>query len=174
MPWTRWCGLTSLMLAALAPLSLELRAQSLSEAAARERERRREFGKAAPTITDQDLGAGRPSSGSAVVPPSVSTAAAPHVTAAEPAEEPERLSAEEERQDRLEAWRQMLEISRDEVKQFTGEVDRLQASLSGVSGLYGSVRAERIGQLEKAKQGLATSRRVLEELEDTGRRRGYR
>ncbi|HJS57952.1 MAG TPA: hypothetical protein VKA01_07610 [Vicinamibacteria bacterium] len=174
MPWTRWCGLSILVLAALGPLSLELRAQSISEAAAKEKERRRVIGRAAPTITDQDLSGRRPSSGSAVVPPSVSTVAASRVTAAEPAEEPERLSEEEERQDRLEAWRQMLEITRDEVKQFTADIERLQASVSGVSGLYGSARAERIGQLEKAKQDLATSRRVLEELEDTGRRRGYR
>jgi hypothetical protein len=158
----------------LLALSWQSHAQSLGEAAARERERRKEVGKSAPTITDRDLDGGRPASGSSSVPPSVAPAATPNANAAEPVEQPETFTEEEERQDRLEAWRQMLEDARGEVEQLTTEVDRLQASLNNVSGLYGSARAERIGQVEKAKQDLATSRRVLDELERMGRTRGYR
>jgi DNA repair exonuclease SbcCD ATPase subunit len=168
----------SLVVGLLLALSWQSHAQSLGEAAARERERRKEVGKSAPTITDRDLDGGRPasgsSSGSSSVPPSVAPAATPNANAAEPVEQPETFTEEEERQDRLEAWRQMVEGARDEVEQLTTEVDRLQASLNNVTGLYGSARAERIGQVDKAKQDLATSRRALDELERMGRTRGFR
>ncbi len=162
-----------LLLGAVLALPAEAGGQSLGDAAAREKERRKQAGGSGRTITERDLAVGRPAQ-SAPAPPPVATTARAAAPASEPPDEPERLSAEEEREDRLEAWRQMMQIAREDAARLATEVEQLNASLGGFSGLYGRARAERMAQLEKAKQELAASRRTLEELEDTGRRHGYR
>ncbi len=173
MPRKRWCRITSLVVGALLLLPAGAQAQSLAAAAAREKERRKEIGKPARTITEWDLALGRPLERPQATPP-VAAARSAAVPSGEVAEEPETLSEEEAREDSLEAWRQMLQNAREDVARNSTAVDRLQASLSGLSGLYGSGRAERISQLEKAKQDLAASQRAVEELEDGGRHQGYR
>ncbi len=173
IPWQGWRRATSLVVAALLLLPAGAQAQSLAAAAAKEKERRKEIGKPSRAITEYELALGRP-----VERPQLTPAVATPRSAAGPkvevAEEPETLSEEEEREDRVQAWRQMLQNARQDVARNSTEVERLQASLSGLSGLYGSTRADRIRQLEKAKQDLAASRRVVEELEEMGRHQGYR
>ena len=158
---------------ALLLLPAGAQAQSLAAAAAKEKQRRKEIGQSAPAITERELALGRPVERPQLTPPVAGArlAAAPSV---EVVEEPEKLSEEEEREDRLQAWRQMLQNAREDVARNSTAVDRLQASLNGLSGLYGSTRTDRISQLEKAKQDLATSHRAVEELEDGGRHQGYR
>lgn len=163
----------SLFVVALLLLPVTAVGQSLAEIAAREKERRKKVSTPARTITERDLAVGRPVEVPST-PAAASAAMAAAVPAVEAAEEPETPSEDEEREDRLEAWRQMLENARDDVARFSAEVDRLEASLGDLSGLYGSGRTERISQLEKAKQGLAASRQLVEQLEDVGRRHGYR
>lgn len=156
-----------------APAPAGAQAQSLAAAAAKEKQRRKEIGQSAPTITEHELALGRPVERPQLTP--AGAGARPAAAASvEVAEEPETLSEEEEREDRLEAWRQMLQNAREDVARNSTEFDRLQASLNGLSGLYGSTRADRIRQLEKAKQDLAASHRAVEELEDGGRHQGYR
>ena len=173
MSCKRWCRVTSLVVVALLLLPAESQAQNLGAAAAKEKERRKEIGEPARAITERELALGRPTKGTSATPP-VAAATAAAAPSFEAAEEPERQSDEEEREDRLYAWRQMLQNARDDVARFSTEADQLQASFGGLSGLYGSARADRISQLEKAKQDLAASRRVVEDIEDEGRRHGYR
>ncbi len=168
-----WCRVASLVVAALLSLPAGAQAQSLAAAAAKEKERRKEIGKPSRAITEHELALGRPLERPQLTPP-VAPARSAGVPSVELAEEPETLSEEEEREDRLEAWRQMLQNAREDVARNSTAVDRLQASLSGLFGLYGSARADRISQLEKAKQELAASHRAVEELEDGGRHQGYR
>jgi DNA repair exonuclease SbcCD ATPase subunit len=173
IPWQGCRRVTSLLVGALLLLSAGAQAQSLAAAAAKEKQRRKEIGQPGPAITERELELGRPVERPQLAPPvaGARSAAAPSV---EVAEEPETLSEEEEHEDRLQAWRQMLQNAREDVARNSTAVDRLQAALSGLSGLYGSTRADRINQLEKAKQDLAASRRAVEELEDGGRHQGYR
>ena len=172
-PWQARCRVTSLVVAALLLLPAGAQAQSLAAAAAKEKERRKEIGKPSHAITERELALGRPVERPAATPP-VAAARSGAVPSVELADEPETLSEEEERQDRLEAWRQMLQNAREDVARNSTAVDQLQASLGSLSGLYGSTRADRISQLEKAKQDLAASHRAVEELEDGGRHQGYR
>jgi len=167
------CRVTSLVVAALLLLPAGAQTQSLAAAAAKEKERRKEIGKPSRAITERELALGRPVERPQATPP-VATAKSAAVPSVEVADEPETLSEEEEREDRLEAWRQMLQNAREDVARNSTAVDQLQASLGGLSGLYGSTRADRISQLEKAKQDLAASHRAVEELEDGGRHQGYR
>jgi hypothetical protein len=161
------------LLGALLALPAQSDAQGLADAAAREKERRKEVGRSTRALTERDLAVGRPAPSAPAVPPA---AAVPRVAApaSEPVDEPERLSEEEEREDRLQAWRQMMQIAREDVARLSTEVDQVKASLGGLSGLYGSARGERMALLEKANQDLAASRRTVETLEDAGRRHGYR
>lgn len=146
--------------------------QDLVAAAAKERERRREIGKPSRTITERELALNRPTE--PVTLPPIEPAAALGAPSPESAEDHETLSEQEEREDSQYAWRQMRQNALDDAARLSTEVERLQASLGSVSGLYGSARAERIGQLEKAKRDLAAARRVVDEIESLGRQHGYR
>lgn len=168
----RWCRVLGLAGGVLLLPPAEAPGQDLAAAAAKERARRKEVGKASPTITEHDLALGRPTE--LVSLPPIEAAPPASAPSARSAEEPERLSEEEEREDSQYAWRQMRQNALDDVARLSTDVERLQASLGSVSGLYGSARAERIGQLEKAKRDLAAARQVVEELESLGRQHGYR
>jgi len=165
---------TGALVGALLLLPARAQAQSLAEIAAKERERRKALGKTSRTITEEDLGMRRPKGDDGPAKPPLPAAPAVATPSVETAEEPEQQSVEEEREDRLDVWNQMLENARQDVARLSAEVDRLEASLSSLSGLYGRGRAERMGQLEKAKQDLAAFRRVVEEMELEGRRQGFR
>jgi hypothetical protein len=167
-----WCRFVGLAAGILLLLPAYSRAQDLVAAASKERERRREVGKPSRTITERDLALARPAE--VITLPPMEAPPATSAASAESAEQPEALSEEEEREDSQYAWRQMRQNALDDVARVSTEVERLQASLGSVSGLYGSARAERIAQLEKAKRDLAAARRVVEELESLGRQHGYR
>jgi DNA repair exonuclease SbcCD ATPase subunit len=164
---------TALAIGALLVLPTAGGAQSLADAAAKERERRQALGhKSAPhTFTERDLR----SAGAQVSAASQMLAPAPTPPPpTDAAEEPEVQSDEDERQDRLEAWRQMLQGARADVARLSAEVARLEAQLGEMSGLYGAARSERKTRLERAKQDLAQSRQAIEGLNDAGRRQGFR
>ena len=75
MPRKRWCRVTSLVVGALLLLPAGGQAQSLAAAAAREKERHKEIGKPARTITEQDLALGHPAESKSATPTVVATPA---------------------------------------------------------------------------------------------------
>jgi hypothetical protein len=61
------------------------------------------------------------------------------------------------------------------VTQLEAEANRLQTALNDIAEpLYGATRANRIAALEKAKQQLAAAQQAVVDLEEQGRRSGYR
>ena len=169
-------------------------AQSLGEAAAREKARKdkeaRE-GKARPAakvITEDEL-RGRVTNGTLSQPAAdetgtsapaeggVGTAAgqagaAPAAPAAPNA--PPEKSEEELRNEQQAAWRQKLTDAQAKVVALRTRRDQMQAELADTKSLYGPNRASVANHLEKAKTDLAAAEQEVANLEDIGRRNRYR
>lgn len=154
-------------------------AQSLTEAAAKERERRK--GQAAPKVyTEDDLhragarAAGGFGSVEAAPSPDTAKPAATGQAAAGKPEKPEKTE-EELRQEQEKAWREKLQKANDEVQRLTAETDRLQRSANDLSGnVYGAARTETLRQLEAAKAKLAAAQQQVADLQEEGRRSRFR
>ena len=182
--WKRRRGVTRLVVGALLLLPPGSQAQSLAAAAARERERLKQVGKPTRPVTEnglletrrvEDLPAMAQSSAVELAAMGwKKTGSAEAGEAVEAGDEPEAVSEEDEREDGQEAWRQMHQSAKDEEARCAKEVDRIQASLAGLASLFGSAKSEKLKELEKAKQDLATARRAVEELEEMARQHGYR
>ena len=153
----------TLTLVALCGWALPAAAQSLTEAAAKEKERRK--GKPAKTYTDSDL-RGTPSL----------DASAPEASASPgPAASPAPASAEEEAAKKQKAWRESLDNANKEVTHYSAEVDRIQLGLSDNRvDPYSAGRAQAAEQLEIAKQKLAEAQKKVADLEEQGRRNRWR
>jgi hypothetical protein len=146
-------------------------AQSLAEIAAKQKKERK--GKAIKVFTEEDLqrGAAR----GATPDEAEGEASAAPAPAAAPASDGAAKSEDEQRADAQKAWRDKLQKSRDNATQLSAEVDRLQTALNDLAEpLYGTTRANRMAALEKAKQKLATAQQEIVDLEEQGRRSGYR
>jgi hypothetical protein len=150
-------------------------AQSLAEIAAKQKEKRK--GKPTKVFTEEDLrrgssgavtaDAGAPVEGEPAAVPSPGAAPAPNA--------PAQPTEEEQRAEQQKAWRDKLQKSRDNVTQLDAEVNRLQTALNDIAEpLYGATRANRMAALEKAKQQLASAQQAVVDLEEQGRRSGYR
>ena len=152
-------------------------AQSLAEIAAKQKEKRK--GKAVKVFTEEDLRKGSArgfSPGDEGVTAEGEPAAVPAPSAAAPAgNAPAQKSEEELRAEQERAWREKLQKSRDNVSQLTAEVNRLQTALNDLTQpAFGATRANRLAALEKAKQQLAAAQQSVVDLEEEGRRSGYR
>ena len=166
-------------------LPASLSAQSLGEAAAKERERREKLekegkSKAPKVYTENDLRGRAASSGTVSQPgtgASTETKAEGQGTAAAtpPAGEKKEKTDEEKRGEQEQAWRDSVQKARQDIVTQTDKVNRLQASLADVSGnLYGSTRTNLLNQLEAAKKELAAAQQRVTDLEEEGRRSGFR
>ena len=153
----------TLTLVALCGWALPAAAQSLTEAAAKEKERRK--GKPAKTYTDSDL-RGTPSL----------DASAPEASASPgPAASPAPASAEEEAAKKQKAWRESLDNANKEVAHYSAEVDRIQLGLNdNTVNPYSPGRAQAAEALETAKQKLAEAQKKVADLEEQGRRNRWR
>jgi hypothetical protein len=151
--------------------------QSLPEAAAKERERRKS--QAAPKVyTEDDLrragtravggvGGGAAEPGAEPAKP----AAAGQPAAAKPPEKTE----DELRQEQAQAWREKLQKANEEVGRLTAQADRLQRGLNDLTGnIYGSARSETLRQLEDTKAKLAAAQQQVADLQEEGRRSRFR
>jgi hypothetical protein len=152
-------------------------AQSLTEAAAKERERRKS--QAAPKVyTEDDLrragmrGTANVGGGAAEASPEpAKTAGAGQAAAAKPPEKTE----DELRQEQEKAWREKLQKATEEVQRLTAQADRLQRALNDLSGnIYGAARSESLRQLEDTKAKLAAAQQQVADLQDEGRRSRFR
>lgn len=163
--------------AALLLTSLPAAGQSLADAAAKEKERRKAAkGK---TYTEADLGrsgggnynapSGSATSGESAAPSAAPAGAAPAAGAAK------EKSAEDVRAEQEKAWRQRVQQAQNDIAKAQQQIDTLQRSLGDLSGnLYGASRTQQLTALEQAQKQLATSRQQLGDLEEEGRRNGWR
>jgi hypothetical protein len=154
-------------------------AQSLAELAAREKERRSKAKSAGKMYTESDLGKGGASA--AATDAAATPAAEAKTTTATDAAKPSGDAAKKEKTDdelkaeREKAWRDKLAQANAESARLQARADDLQRALNDLSqNLYGSTRAAQASELEQVQQKLADSRKSLEELQEEGRRNGYR
>lgn len=155
-------------------------AQSLAEIAEKQKKDRK--GKPARVYTEEDLKKGpapgfTPGDASPAAAASAGEAASAEggAASAESGSAAPQKSEDELRAERQSAWRDRLQKGRDNVTQLTGEVSRLETALNDLTvPVYGTTRANRIAALEQAKQQLAAAQKNVEDLEEEGRRNGYR
>jgi hypothetical protein len=155
-------------------------AQSLAEAAAKEREKRKAQ-KAGKVITEDDLRRAGTGSGNANVsmaaPDAVASPAASPAAgqpgAAQPGTKPK--TDDEIRAEQQQAWRDKLKKAQDEVQRLTQLTESLQSGLNDLTGnVYGSARTNMINQLEAAKGELKAAQGQVAAIEEEGRRSRFR
>lgn len=154
----------------LAPAALS--AQSLSEAAAKEKERRK--GKQAKVFTDDDLRkAGGPASPSTPAEPTATAAAKPEE--GKPGAKKAEKTEEELRVEREADWHKRLETAQKNVSILQDQVNKIQADLNDMSGgVYSARRTTLANLLEETKKQLAEAQQTVGNLQEEGRRSGYR
>lgn len=167
--------------AALAFTPAPSSAQSLAEAAAKERERRKAAQGKGKVYTEENVNQVKGGTFSAPSGPGGSAAAAApaegaakEAAAGAPAgkkeKTPEELKAEQEK-----AWRDKVQKANEEIANLTTRIDALQNAVNDLSqNLYGSMRSSQLAELEQARQKLAATKQSLSDLEEEGRRSGYR
>lgn len=155
--------------------------QSLAEAAAKEKERRKAAQAKAKVYNEGDLGKGGKGTFSAPSGPD-STAAAPASDAspkdaasapgpaAKKEKSPDEVKAEQEK-----AWRDKVQKANDDITRISARIDVLQRAASDLSqNIYSSSRTSQLNELEQAKKQFAETQQTLADLQDEGRRNGYR
>ena len=175
-PWFAACAA-----AVIAAVVVPAGAQSLAEIAERNRKKEAEKGKpAAKVYTESDLRAGKAGTGSMSQmdgPVAVAASPAPGAGApgASPAPGAPAKTEEEERAERETAWRERVTKANEDVTRIQGEIDRAQLALNDLSGpLYGGTRAGLITRLEEAQRQLVAAKKVVEDLQEEGRRARFR
>ena|SRR6185503_18399690 len=169
-------ALTALVLGGLFSLAQAAPAQSLAEIAQKQKENRKGKQK---VYTEEDLKKGgtrgfTPAEGSAGgaegEAPATSSTGEGGAAPAGPPKSDDELKAERET-----AWREKLVKARDNVTQLTGEVSRIEAALGDLTvSVYGAARANRLAALDKTKQQLTAGQQTVADLEEEGRRNGFR
>ena len=160
-----------------------LRAQSLAEAAAKEKERRK--AKAAHTFTEEDLrraGAARLRDNPAAAAPDGSASPA-DASAPKDGKDPKEAkdgaqkpkTEDEVRAEQEKAWRDRLAKANEDVTRLNSQVETAQRALNDSSqNLYGPGRASQISRLEDAKRQLADAQKSVTDLQEEGRRSSFR
>jgi hypothetical protein len=157
----RLFSVTLTLVALFGLAALPVAAQSLTEAAAKEKERRK--GKVAKTYTESDLrGAPRLEASEAEPAPGASPS---------PAASPAPAGAADDAAKKQKAWRQNLDNANKEVAHYTSEIERVQLALNdNTVNPYSPGRAQAVEALETAKQMLAESQKKVADLQEEGRR----
>jgi hypothetical protein len=157
-------------------------AQSLAEAAAREREKRKGQ-KAGKVITEDELrragrGPGTANVSMSAPDPAASPAAsgqAQPAGATQAGAAPKAKTDDEVRAEQEQAWRDKLKTAQEDVLRLTQAATALQNSLNDLSGnVYGSQRTNLMNQLEKTKAELQAAQAQVATLQDEGRRSRFR
>src|SRR5262249_4974105 len=151
-------------------------AQSLSDAAAKEKERRRTVAKPAKVVTDDDLRSG----GSVGSSPASDATASGEAKPAEGQPGKEGAAKKEKTEDELKAeavaaWRKKLDAANTELSQAQGQVSQIQLELNDTSGgVYTPRRAGLTTQLEDAKKKQADAEQKVQALTEEAPRNGGR
>ena len=182
-----WLQAAALAAAASLVVPAGVSGQSLGDAAAREKERRK--GKA-KTYSEEDLRrAGGSASSFETAPPDESAAtegattpegAAAEGAAAEGSTKPETGAPKEKGEDEQRAaqekeWRERLKKSEDDVNYVIADIEKLQKSLSDLTGNYYSAsRTNMLNRMDELKKKLATAQETLANVQEEGRRNRFR
>lgn len=147
----------------------------LAEAAAREKERRKGV-KGAKSFTEDDLrraGAGVATTTETELP--ATEEGGSKEGAATKAEKKEEKSEDELKAERSAAWRKKVEATQQNVRMYEDQVSKIQLDLNDTSsGFYSARRNTLVSLLEETKKKLAEAQQALSDLEDEGRRNGFR
>jgi hypothetical protein len=152
-------------------------AQSLGDAAAKEKARRKTVPKPGKVITDEDLrtGGGTVSGGSQdPATPTASPSPGAEGTAAKKEEKKEKT--EEELKTEAQAdWRKRLDAANQEASTARERVNQIQLALNDTSGgVFTPRRAALQTQFEEAQQKAAAAEQKVAALTEEGRRSGWR
>lgn len=146
-------------------------AQSLAEAAAKERERRKKLSETR-VFTEAEL---RQSGRGGFSAPAQQTTAPPTASPAATGSAAGQKSEEEIRAEQEQAWREKLQQASQDVERYQQQADALQQQLNDLSGnLYGAGRTKLLNELETAKQNLAQAQQAVADLQEEGRRSRFR
>ncbi len=149
--------------------------QSLTDAAAKEKARRKAAQKG-KSFTDDDLrrgGGGSVSMGTETPSGGDSTATA---KPAETGKSTAKQKTEDEiKTEQTAAWRKRVETANKKVTILQETIDKIQLDLNDMSGgVYTSRRATLLNLLEDTKKQLAAAQQSVADLEDEGRKNLYR
>ncbi|SRR5260370_40120868 len=153
-------------------------AQSLGEAAAKEKAKRKGKSEPSKVFTEDDL---RSAGGVANVPAAVDAPATADGQA-KPAEGGEKggKAKKEKTPDEIQAeqnaaWRKKVDHAQSEVNRIRQIVNDMQSDLNDTSGgVYTPRRANLQTRLDEAQKNLATAEQMLADAQEEGRRNGYR
>jgi hypothetical protein len=153
--------------------------QSLAEAAAREKARRKALAesnkKPAKSYSDADLSnaKGKNASFPNGSDAQASTDADGNKDAASPGTKPEKTE-EQQQAEAAAAWRKNLDAANAEATGYREQIAKIQNDLNDTSGgIYSSRRATMLSQLEGANKKLTEAEAKIADLEDQGRRNRY-
>lgn len=157
-----------------------LHSESLAEAAAKEKARRKALADSAKkpvkSYNEDDLS--RAGGGSGTMSAPSGPDATPTADAAKPAEGAAPAKAEksedEKRAEASAAWRKSVEDANKIAANYRDMIVKLQNDLNDTSGLYSSRRTTVENLLNETKVKLTESEAKIADLEEQGRRAGYR
>jgi hypothetical protein len=154
--------------------------QSLGEAAAKEKARRKALQesnkKPAKSYSDADLGNAKGTNASfpSGADPAASTDPAASKDAATTGTKKEKTD-DERLAEASAAWHKSLDAANKDATTSREQIAKIQNDLNDTSGgFYSSRRATLLGQLEDTKKRLAEAEAKVADLEEQGRRSGYR
>jgi hypothetical protein len=151
--------------------------KTMGEAAAKEKDKK----KPAKVYTEDDLHNHGRASGSYSQPAAEGTTATgdkkegDKKPAADKAGEKKEKTPDEERAEKQADWHKRLDQAQKDVATWQAEADRIQSVLNESSApQYGAGRAAKVEALETAKKNLAAANQTLSDLQEEGRRNGFR
>ena len=149
-------------------------AQSLGDLAAQEKEKRKAK-KPAKVFTEEDLEKARGRTANT----SVGTADAPAAPAAEggqtPADSPAQRASAAQKAEQEKNWRERVKAVEADVARLTQAIETLSGQYSAsVVDPYNPTRQSIAKQLEDAKTRLADKQKAMVDLQEEGRKNGYR
>jgi hypothetical protein len=151
--------------------------QSLAEAAAKEKERRKTV-KPTKTITEAELHGGTaasvPAAPAAETDAKAADAKPTDGSSPKPGASPKEKTEEEIRADQIKNWKAKVDQTQAEIDRIQADIDKTQAALGDLSGpVYGGTRAAQMSRLETAQKSLAAAKQMMEDLQEEGRRNRY-
>jgi hypothetical protein len=154
--------------------------QSLGEAAAKEKARRKALEesskKPVPSYSDADLGRAKGTNASfpsADAPDSTDPTAKKDAASKDPKDK--EKTEDEKKAEASAAWRKSLDAANKAASTYREQIDKVQNDLNDTSGgFYSNRRTTLLSFLEDTKKKLADEEAKIADLEDQGRRNGYR
>ena len=151
-------------------------AQSLSDAAAKEKARRKTVNAPGKVITDEELRAGGGTVSSPGQPAATPTASpSPGAAGAAKKDAPKEKTADELSAEAQADWRKRLGEANTEASTRRERVNQIQVALNDTSGgVFTPRRAALQTQLDQAQKDAATADQKLASIQEEGRRQGWR